>query len=73
MYASRLVFFEVIYKDSMEPGFIDNMIPFLSEEERLVFYKGQKLKHRVNTNFLMVEDTIVEVKSGDDGIIVKTV
>jgi hypothetical protein len=48
------------------------MLPCLSEEERLVFYKGQKLKHRFNTNFLMFEDIIVEVKSGDDGIIVKT-
>ena len=66
-------FSEIIYKDAMEQEFIENTIPYIREEELSVFYKEKKLKHRFNADFTLFENIIVEVKSGDDGILEKTI
>ncbi len=65
-------FSEIIYKDAMEMEFVENTVPYLREDELSVFYKGKKLKHRFNADFTLFENIIVEVKSGDDGILEKT-
>lgn len=66
-------FSEVIYKDAMEQEFHDNAIPFTREDELLVFYKGKRLKHYFNADFVLFDNIIVEVKSGDNGIIEKSI
>ena len=65
-------FSEVIYKDAMEQEFIENTIPYTREDEFPVYYKDKKLKHWFNADFTIFENIIVEVKSGDNGIIEKT-
>jgi GxxExxY protein len=66
-------FSEVIYKDAMEQEFVDNIIPYIREDELSVFYKGKRLKHKFNADFTIFENIIVEVKSGDDGIVEKSI
>jgi GxxExxY protein len=66
-------FSEIIYKDAMEQEFIDNTLPYIRESELSVYYKGKRLKHKFNADFTLFENIIVEVKSGDDGIIEKTI
>jgi GxxExxY protein len=65
-------FSEVIYKDAMEQEFIENIIPYKREDELPVYYKDKKLKHCFNADFTVFENIIVEVKSGDDGIVEKS-
>ena len=66
-------FSEVIYKDAMEQEFVDNTIAYIREEELSVFYKGKRLKHKFNADFTLFDNIIVEVKSGDDGIVEKSI
>ena len=66
-------FSEIIYKDAMEQEFFDNILPYIREDELPVFYKGKRLKHKFNDDFTLFENIIVEVKSGEDGIIEKTI
>ena len=66
-------FSEIIYKDAMEQDFVENTIPYMREVELSVFYKGTKLKHTFKADFTVFENIIVEVKSGDDGILEKTI
>lgn len=65
-------FSEVIYKDAMEQEFIDNEIPHLRENQLEIFYKGRQLKHRFSTDFTLFDNIIIEVKSGEKGIIEKS-
>lgn len=65
-------FSEVVYKDAMEQEFIENEIPFIREDELSVNYKGRKLKHKFKTDFIVFNELIIEVKSGEDGIIEKS-
>jgi GxxExxY protein len=39
----------------------------------MVNYKGKILKHKFKTDFTVFENIIVEVKSGEDGIIESTI
>ena len=66
-------FSEIIYKDAMEQEFTDNILPYIREDELSVYYKGKQLKHKFNADFTLFENIIVEVKSGDDGIIEKMI
>jgi len=66
-------FSEIIYKDAMELEFLDNNLPYIREDELSVFYKGKRLKHMFIADFTLFENIIVEVKSGDDGIIEKSI
>lgn len=61
-------FSEIVYKDSMEQEFIENQISFTREPELPVLYKGRKLRHKFQADFLMFENIIVEVKASDNGI-----
>jgi GxxExxY protein len=53
--------------------FIENNLPFVREEELSVNYKREILKHKFRSDFMLFNDIIVEVKSGDEGIIDKTI
>lgn len=66
-------FSEVIYKDAMEQEFIENTVPYVREDELSIFYKGKRLKHRFNADFTLLENIIIEVKSGDIGVLDKTI
>jgi GxxExxY protein len=65
-------FSEVIYKDAMELELIENELPFLREDELSVNYKGKTLKHKFKVDFIVINEIIIEVKSGEDGIIEKS-
>ena len=66
-------FSEVIYKDAMEEEFLDYSIPYIREAQLCVHYKGKILKHRFNDDFTVFENIIIEVKSGEDKVIEKTI
>lgn len=66
-------FSEVIYKDAMEKEFKENEIPHVREDELSVNYKGKTLKHKFKSDFTLFNNIIVEVKSGEDGIIETTI
>lgn len=66
-------FSEIIYKDAMEQEFIDNDIQYMREDELSVYYKGKQLKHKFNADFTLLENIIVEVKSGETGVVEKSI
>lgn len=66
-------FSELVYKDAIEQEFLQNLIPFVREDELPVFYKTNILKHRFNADFTVFDNIIVEVKACDDGINNQTV
>jgi len=66
-------FSETIYKDAMEQEFIDNQLLYTREHGLCVYYKGKMLKHRFNADFTVLGNIIIEVKSGEDGVIEKAV
>ena len=57
----------------MEQEFVDNTTPYIREDELSVFYKGKRLKHKFNSDFTLFENIIDEVKSGDNGIVEKSI
>lgn len=65
-------FSEIVYKDAMEEEFLENQIPYLREPALCVFYKSKALKHKFNSDFTVFGKIIVEVKSGETGIVSAT-
>ena len=63
----------VIDKDAMEQDFLENEIPHVREDELSVNYKGKTLKHKFKSDFTLFNNIIVEVKSGEDGMIETTI
>jgi GxxExxY protein len=61
-------FSEVVYKDAMEVEFLTDNLPYIRENELPVRYKGRMLRHKFKTDFILFDNIIVEVKSGDEGI-----
>lgn len=61
-------FLEVVYKDAMEIEFTDNEMKHVREKEFPVIYKGRKLKRSFFTDFILLDNIIVEVKANADGI-----
>ncbi len=66
-------FSEVIYKDAIEEEFLENGLAFIREDELSVNYKGKILKHKFKADFTLINNIILEVKSGEDGIIDKSI
>jgi len=56
-------FSEVVYKDALEIEFQLNSIPYVREKPFLIEYKGFKLKHDYNADFIVFENIILEVKA----------
>jgi GxxExxY protein len=66
-------FSEVIYKDAMEIEFLENNITHVREDELFIYYKGKILKHRFRADFTVFDKIIIEVKSGEEGVISNTI
>ena len=56
-------FLEPVYQEALELELHDRGIPFLSQVEMPVFYKGQKLKARYRPDLVCYEEIIVELKA----------
>lgn len=61
-------FSEVIYKDALEAEFLENAVPYKRESQMAVQYKGKILQHRFIADFILFDEIIIEVKSGDNSI-----
>ena len=66
----RYGFSEIVYKDAMELEFLDKHIPFLREPSLCVLYKETQLKHKFQPDFTVFNSIIVEVKSGEEGVLI---
>lgn len=56
-------FKEIIYKDALEYEFTQNKISFIREKRFNVFYKGFKLPHSYNADFIIDKSIVFEVKA----------
>ena len=56
-------FLEAVYQEALEVEFRDREIPFQTQMELPVFYKGRKLKTQYRSDFLCYHDIIVELKA----------
>lgn len=61
-------FLEIVYKDAMEIEFLQRNINYRREEEHVIHYKGNMLKHRFFADFTFNDSIIVEVKAHKEGI-----
>jgi GxxExxY protein len=52
----------------MEIEFVEDRIPHKREDELSVYYKGKVLRHKFKSDFILFDNVIVEVKSGEEGI-----
>ena len=56
-------FLEPVYQEALELELDDRGIPFRSQVEMPVFYKGRKLKAHYRPDFVCYEEIIVELKA----------
>ena len=61
-------FSEIVYKDAMEVEFIEDRLPYKREAELAIYYKGKRLQHKFKADFVLFDNLIIEVKSGEEGI-----
>ena len=54
---------EIVYQDALEIEFKNNNIPYEREKEYNVEYKGIVLPHKFYADFIVYDDTILELKS----------
>lgn len=58
-------FLEAVYQEALEKEFVDRGIPFVSQKELPVFYKGRKLNKVYVADFVAYDKIIVEIKALD--------
>lgn len=58
-------FLEEVYQEALEMELEFQGIPFVSQQEIKLFYKGQKMKRRFISDFLIIGKIIVEIKAVD--------
>ena len=56
-------FLESVYHEALKLEFKDRHIPFVSQKELPVLYKGSKLNSVYKTDFLCFESIILEIKA----------
>ncbi len=56
-------FLEVVYKDALEVEFQLNDIPYSREKSFEIIYKGTTLDRKYNTDFVIYDKIILEVKA----------
>jgi GxxExxY protein len=66
-------FSEVVYKDALEIELKSNELPFIRENEMDILYKGKILKHKFKSDFTVMDRMILEIKSGEEGVIEKSI
>lgn len=59
-------FLEAVYQEALEIEFGLRKIPFKSQVELEIFYKGNLLKQRYKPDFIIENKIIVEIKSQKD-------
>ncbi len=58
-------FLEPVYQEALEIELTDRRIPFESQKELPIFYKGRRLKKTYIADFVVFEKVIVEIKALD--------
>ncbi len=58
-------FLEAIYQEALEIEFTTRGIPFESQKELAIYYKGHRLKKTYAVDFLVYEKVVVELKALD--------
>ena len=56
-------FLEAVYQEALEREFKSRGIPYESEKELIIFYKGEPLEQTYKADFICYEDIIVELKA----------
>lgn len=56
-------FKEIVYKDALEIEFQNRDIPFVREKKFKIDYKGKILRHSYNSDFIVYDQIVLEVKS----------
>lgn len=58
-------FLEAVYQEALEIEFALRQIPFESQKELAIYYKGHRLKKTYAVDFLNYDQIIVEIKALD--------
>jgi len=58
-------FLEAVYQEALEIELTDRGIPFESQRELMIYYKGRRLKKTYAADFLILGKIIVEIKAID--------
>jgi GxxExxY protein len=58
-------FLEAVYQEALEMELTARNIPFESQKDLHIYYKGQRLKKTYTADFLIVGKIIVEIKALD--------
>lgn len=56
-------FLEAVYEEALQLEFTEKEIPFISQKEIEIIYKGQKLTKKYYADFLCFNSIIVEIKA----------
>ena len=56
-------FLEAVYQEALEREFIDRRIPFKSQPEVQISYKGNPLRKTYQPDFICYDEVIVEIKA----------
>ena len=56
-------FLEAVYQECLENEFAERNIPFQSQVDLLINYKGKPLKQRYKPDFICYEKMIIEIKA----------
>lgn len=56
-------FLESVYQECLEREFVFNGIPFESQKDISLLYRGQRLKQSFRTDFLCFDSVILEIKA----------
>jgi len=61
-------FSEIVYKDAIQFELIEKNIFYEREKEYIIPYKKIILSHRFFSDFVVIEDVILEVKAAENGL-----
>jgi len=64
-------FLEAVYKDAIEFELLENGIAYRRENRYVINYKGTTLRHKYNSDFVIFNQLILEVKA-QEGILGKS-
>ncbi|MDQ8182151.1 GxxExxY protein [Pelagicoccus sp. SDUM812005] len=58
-------FLEAVFQEALEIEFEDQAIPFVSQKQLQIHYKGRILKKQYIADFLVHDDILIEIKAID--------
>jgi GxxExxY protein len=58
-------FSEIVYKDCLEIEFNLRSIPYVREKKFQIDYKGYKIAHEYNADFIVYDKVVLEVKAAE--------